>query len=145
MPSTGPKNITNAMLKAALRKHGGVFVLAAQELGCDRTNVSQRVRRSPELQAVCAQIEEEFGDLAEGVIKVTLNDRDAVTKKPTKAAQSMARWYAPMKLRDRGYATRTELTGKDGAPLAPAGPPVKIVVQYVEPKPVGVKAGEDVI
>lgn len=133
MPSTGPKNITNAALKRALRKHAGVFVLVARELGCDRSNVAHRVGRSPELQAFVANIEEEVGDIAEGVIKGTLVDAspgNAVERK------RMARWYAAMKLGPRGYRTRQEVSGLDGAPL-PGGPHVTIVVEYVDPKPVG--------
>jgi len=133
MPSTGPKNITNSALKRALRKHAGVFVLVAQELGCDRSNVAHRVRRSPELQAFVQSIEEEIGDIAEGVIKSTLIDAapgNAVERK------KMARWYAAMKLGSRGFRTRQEVSGLDGAPL-PGGPHVTIVVEYVDPKPVG--------
>jgi hypothetical protein len=132
--ATGPKGITNAALKRALRKHGGVYLLAAQELGCDRSNVAHRVARSPDLQKLLADIEEEFGDLAEGVIKSTMTIRE--NGKPTKAAQGMAKWYADRKLRDRGFVTRSEVTGKDGAPL-PSGPNVRIVLEYADPKPEG--------
>jgi hypothetical protein len=126
-----PKGITTGKLAAALRKHGGIYALVAQELGCTRSNISQRVSRTPKLQEVCREIEEEFGDLAEGVIKSTLNERDPATRKPTNEAKRMARWYAPLKLRDRGYVTRQEHTGKDGAPLpaAPAGK-VEVVIVY---------------
>lgn len=125
MTSTGPKNITNKALKAALRKHAGVYVLAARDLGCDRTNVSQRVGRSPELQAYVQQIEDEIGDIAVGVIVDAI-----VSKKDVKTAK----WYAGMKLKDRGFSTRTELSGLDGAPLA--SPSVHIEVRYVDAKPV---------
>lgn len=119
--STGPKNITNGQLKTALRKHAGVYALAARELGCDRTNVMQRVNRSPELKQLCVNLQEEIGDAAEGVI---LN---SILKGNVQTALA----YAKMKLRDRGYVTKTEITGADGAPLQTA-PAVSIHVSYVE-------------
>lgn len=121
MASTARKNITDAMLKAALRKHAGVYVLAAKELGCDRTNVKQRVDRSPELQAYVAAIDEEVGDAAEAVIKRAILDND----------RTMARWYADRKLKGRGFTTRVEHTGENGAPL-PA-PAVHVTVSYGGP------------
>lgn len=123
MTATGPKNITQAMLKAALRKHAGVYVLAARELGCDRANVCQRVKRSPELQRFVAEIEEEVGDAAVAVIKRAIVGGD----------KQMARWYASTKLKHLGFTTRTEVTGKDGAPLPAA--PVHVIVEYVDASP----------
>lgn len=118
MPATGPKNITDAQLKAALRKHAGVYVLAARELDCDRSNVRMRVERSPELQAFIQEIEDEVGDAAVAVIKsaILANDRQ------------MARWYASTKLKDRGYTTRQEHTGANGGPLLPQQ--VQVTVTY---------------
>lgn len=143
MPATGPKNITTAALKRALRKHAGVFVLAAQELGCDRTNVAHRVGRSPELQAFVASIDEEIGDIAEAVIKGALLEKQPGTNTPTKEAKTMARWYGNMKLGSRGYRTRSEITGKDGAPL-PIGPAaVHVHVEYIDaPKPAADTEGD---
>jgi transcriptional regulator with PAS, ATPase and Fis domain len=45
------KHITIAALKAALKAHAGVYVLAADELGVTRQTVRQRVERSPALEA----------------------------------------------------------------------------------------------
>lgn len=120
---TGPKGITNAMLKAALRKHAGIYALAAKELGCDRTNVKQRVDRSPELTALCAQLDEEIGDVAEAVIKRQLVAGDG----------RMARWYAERKMKGRGYATRTEVSGPDGGAI-PVAQEVVVRIEYVSPK-----------
>lgn len=82
----------------------------------------QRVNRSPELKLLCANLQEEIGDAAEGVI---LN---SILKGNVQTALA----YAKMKLRDRGYVTKTELTGADGAPLQAAAPSVHIHVAYVE-------------
>lgn len=129
MPATGPKNITEASLKAALRKNAGVFVLAAQELGCDRTNVAQRIRRSPKLQEFVASLEAEASDMADAVIIDTLSRR-GMDKRPTKEAQNMAKWKKDHELRKKGMLLRMEHSGPDGAPL----PPSKMVIQveYVD-------------
>lgn len=118
--STGPKNITDKALIASLKKNAGVFVMVARELGCDRSNVARRVARSDKLKRIVQEIEDEVGDIAVGVIV------EALTKKD----RQMARWYAGTKLKDRGFSARTELTGKDGAPL-PA-PAVTVLVEYVD-------------
>lgn len=112
--------ISDAQLRAALKKNAGVYVLAANELGVTRQNVSQRVARSAALRAYVEQIEEEVGDAAEAVIK------DAIIQKDRR----MARWYAQTKLKHRGYTTRTEHTAADGAPL-PA-PSVQVEIRYVD-------------
>lgn len=139
MPSTGPKNITDAALRRALRKHAGVYVLAARELGCDRTNIAHRVSRSPALQALVAEIEAEVDDLASGVIIDTLGRRE-VTGRPTKEAQQMARWMKDHALRRRGMTLRLEHSGPDGAPL-PA-PPVHVEIVYIDAAPSEDSPGE---
>lgn len=121
MASKGPKGITKAALKRALRKNAGMYAMTARELGCDRTNVKQRVDRCPELQALCASLAEEVGDAAESVIFNSI----------LKGEVNTALAYARMKLRHRGYTTHTELSGMDGAPLQLA-PTVNINVSYVE-------------
>lgn len=119
-------NITNAQLMAALRKHAGVYVLAAQELDTSRQNVWQRVNRSPELQAFVAQIEEEVLDAAEAVVKSSILARD----------KQMTRWYLERKGKGRGWSTRVEHTGANGAPLPAggAGVSVSVSLSYIDPK-----------
>ena len=61
---------------------------------------------------------ERLGDLAERNIYDAIRAGD----------MEMTRWYAMRRLRDRGYAARTELVGAGGAPLYGAGtPPVRFV------------------
>lgn len=135
--STGPKGITEAALKAALRKHAGIFASAARELGCDRSNVRRRVERSVELQEFVAEIEREADDLAKGIVIDTLGERD-LRGKPTKEARNMARWYRDHGLRREGVKLR--LAGSDGGPLPAQA--VMVTVVYVDPNQ---KADEDVI
>ena len=124
--------ITEAQLKAALRKHGGVYVLAAQELKCTRQNVWARVKDSEELQTYVAEIEEEIIDAAEAVVK------DAILKKD----RQMTRWYLERKGKHRGYTTRTELTGEGGVPLPATS--IQVQISYVDPN-AEPAATEDVI
>lgn len=127
----GPKGISEARLKAALRKNAGVYSRAAADLGCDRQNVRQRVERSPELVAFVESIRDEIGDLADTIIIDTLSRRDAAGR-PAKEAREMARWHKDYSLRARGLALRVEHTGAGGEPLPPAS--INIVVSYVGPK-----------
>jgi len=114
--------VSNAQLKAALRKHAGVYVLAAQEIGTTRQNVWARVNNSPDLKAFVAQIEEEVLDAAEAVVKGSILAKD----------KQMTRWYLERKGKPRGWSTRIEHTGADGAPL-PA-PAINVTVTYMDPK-----------
>lgn len=119
---SGPKGISEAQLKAALKKNAGVYALAARDLGCDRSNVRQRVENSPALQRFIQQIDDEIGDVADGHIKQAIIKGDLKT----------IRWYAPLKMRDRGFNPRLELSGPDGAPLQPTK--IDVTVQYIDAK-----------
>lgn len=127
----GAKGISEARLKAALRKNAGVYSRAAVDLGCDRANIAQRVARSPELQEFVRSIRDEIGDLADTIVIDTLSRRDAAGR-PAKEARDMARWFKDHSLRAAGLTLRMEHTGKDGAPL-PA-PEINVTVTYIDPK-----------
>ena len=135
--STGPKGITDAMLMAALRKHAGIYTRAAAELGCDRTNVSRRIERSPALEEFVAMIEAEAEDMARAITISTLSDRD-MRNRPTKDAQAMAKWFRDHALRREGVKLR--LSNADGGPLPAQA--VLVTVVYVDPNQ---KPDEDVI
>lgn len=117
------KNITDAQLRAALKKNAGVYALAARDLGCDRSNVRKRVEHSPDLQKFIEQIDAEIADVADGHIKQAIMKGDLKT----------IRWYAPLKMRDRGFNPRLELSNPDGS-LTPVAAAITINVQYVDPK-----------
>jgi hypothetical protein len=119
-PKPGPRGVPEHEVMKALTKHAGVYALAARELGIDRSAVWQRVANSEKLRDHVAEIRSSMMDLAEGVIFDALMHKDKQT----------ARWYAERQGRDRGYVTRTEQTGADGAPLVVA-PTVAISVNYV--------------
>jgi hypothetical protein len=118
-PNLGRKGITESQLRGVLKKCAANLSATARELGCDRSNVEQRIKRSPDLQAFVAGIHREIEDLADGVIVTTLNDR-SLNGRPSSAAQQMARWHKDHLLRREGILLR--LADKDGQNLSAPGP-----------------------
>lgn len=129
MPATGPKRISEDRIAAALRKHVGIYSHAAREIGCDRTNIAQRVDRSPRLQKVMADIEGQVCDQADAVVLKTLSQSvgAGAAAQPTPEAQRMARWLKDHQLRREGVKVR--LANADGSNL-PA-PELKVTIEYV--------------
>lgn len=113
-------HFSDAQLKAALKSSAGILVLAADKLKVSRQAVHHRVNKSPAIQKFIHDLEEQMLDRAEAVIA------DAILNKDRKTTQ----WYLDRKGRGRGYVTRTEQTGLDGAPLPAAS--VNIHVHYVD-------------
>lgn len=99
-------NITENMLMAALRKWGGIQALAAKELKTTRQNVHQRIKGSPALQTLLAEIEDENLDIGEGHILKGLRAGD----------KEMVRYYMDRKGRKRGYGNSVSV-GTDEATL----------------------------
>lgn len=120
------KNITDAQLRAALRESAGVMSVAAKKLGCERSNVAQRVARSPELQALLKQIDHEIEELADSVIISTLGERD-ITGKPTKEARLMSRWMKDYRQRVKGLQARVKVNTPEGG-----GSAVTVLIEYVD-------------
>ena len=90
---TGPKNISDAELMAALKRARGIQSLAADALGITRQAVNLRIQGSPKLQEFCEELSERMLDSAEAVvmnsiINMTVED---------------AKWYLRYKGRKRGY------------------------------------------
>lgn len=127
----GKRGFTEAMIRAALRKHAGVYSFAARELGCDRANIQRRIERSPALQEFCRQIDAEVDDLATGIIVDTLGRKETIGGRPTKEAQAMARWLKDHKQRGKGLSVRLSALGK-GADGAPAAARLQVTVEYVD-------------
>lgn len=105
--ATSRQRFTAAQLADALRKARGIKAAAARSLGCDRETVVNYCKRYPSVAAVCDEQREVLVDIAEG--------------KLTQEVDQGTEWAVKMVLttlgKDRGYVTRQENTGKDGAPL----------------------------
>lgn len=116
--STGRnEQFTPEEIVAALRKHDGVQVKAAEELGCHRNTVLGYLERYPELRAEIISIDESVTDIAEGGL--------------VKAVRGEEPWAIRLRLRtkgrNRGYRFTDEPRerrppergdGGDGAPEA---------------------------
>jgi hypothetical protein len=135
--------ITNTQLKAALKSSAGVPAAAAERLNTTRQNVCQRIASSPELQAWIRDIDATITDQAEIVVISVMQEKraDAPTK-PTTEARRVAQWWLDRKGKDRGFSTRQEHTGEDGAPLTTAAPAVHIHVSYHDGQPEPEAEGE---
>jgi hypothetical protein len=83
---------------AAIHDSHGIKSNIAARLGVDRITVERYLKRWPKAQEIYRQEVEAVGDIAESVIIKNLRAEDIET----------ARWYARMKLKDRGYVDRSE-------------------------------------
>lgn len=99
--------LTITKVEKALREHSGVLVKAAEACGVHRHTLTRFMDKHPELQEVREQVDEELMDIAEHFIARDVKGGDMKT----------IRWYAERKGKNRGYVTRVEETGKDGAPI----------------------------
>lgn len=116
---------SDAQLITALKETAGIPVLAAKKLGVTRQAVYARIKNDPVMGQWIEDIGAELIDAAEAVVA------DAILAKD----KGMARWFLERKGKGRGYTTRTEVTGKDGAAL-PA-PIVNVMIEYVDSGDVG--------
>lgn len=92
----------------ALQRRMGLIGAAAKDLGVTRQSLEQRIKRSPTLQQVCTDIRQSALDICEGVVM-----RHAVVD----GDPGSAKWLLDRLGKERGYSRRTEVTGKDGAPI----------------------------
>lgn len=91
----------------ALMKHHGVLSQAAEACGCSRRALYVFIEKNPELEEVRAEARDGIMDVAENHIHTAVKIGDMKT----------VRWFAERMGKDRGYVTRVEETGKDGAPM----------------------------
>ncbi len=101
------KKFKVSQVAEALRNSGGIYTGAAQQLNCVTSTITNYVNRSPKLQALLAELEEQHLDLAETkLIRLMLDgDKTAII------------FYLKTKGKGRGYTERAEVTGPNGVPL----------------------------
>jgi hypothetical protein len=95
---TAPRGTPEKKIVAALRKHAGIIILAANDLGVSRQAVWERVQKSPKLKALLVQIEEEHLDIGEGHVVSGLRTGD----------KFYVDMYLKQKGKRRGYGNRVE-------------------------------------
>lgn len=90
-----------------LRASGGLKTIAAQRLNVGRTTLYAFLDKHTEVEDALKDIDAEIGDLVEAGLLQLVRAGDPQT----------LRWYAELKLKDRGYVRRVENTGKGGGPV----------------------------
>lgn len=100
-------NLSVEKVAAALRAHNGIILKAAAACGVGRPTLYKFIKEHPELEDVRNECNEELLDVAESNITKALNEAELKT----------TRWFLERKGKDRGYTTRSEVTGADGEPL----------------------------
>ena len=93
----------------ALIREDGNLGAAARLLGRSRAKLVNFVARNEGLTELQSDIEEEFLDKIEGLHRTAALGGDIAVQ----------RFFLTTRGRDRGFAQRLELTGKDGTPLNP--------------------------
>lgn len=91
----------------ALREHHGVILYAAEACGVARQTFWKFMKDNPELEDVRNECEEGLLDIGEKHLTTAIGTGDMKT----------IRWHLERKGKNRGYTTRQETTGADGAPL----------------------------
>lgn len=104
------KSLSIKQIGDAIRKSGGFISIAAESLGITVAGVSQRIKKSTELQIIVEDIDEKYLDLAESklIANIKANDQRAIE------------FYIRHKGRRRGYiSTDSHIfeQGGDGNPF----------------------------
>jgi hypothetical protein len=102
------RRFTRAQVVEALRNAAGIYSGAAQMLGCAPNTIANYVDRSPKLQKLVREIQEQHLDLAETKLLTHLRDGNL----------KAVIFYLKTKGKVRGYSERTEVTGPNGRPLS---------------------------
>lgn len=103
----GQKNLSIRKVENALRACDGVLILAAEACGVHRHTLRKFMDKHPELYEVKVEVDEELLDVAENAVIRDLRAGEMKT----------VRWYMERKGKNRGYSSRIEQTGPDGAPM----------------------------
>lgn len=100
--------ITIATCKSALIKANGNITRAAELIGCDRSTLSNRIKRNPKLQIAREQAENTLIDFAESQLWKKVKDGHFPSIKLVLTTKGKV----------RGWVDRTEITGIDGKDLS---------------------------
>jgi hypothetical protein len=101
------KRLTQVEIEKALRECRGMVYVAAERIGCSPNNIKARIEKSPALQEVLAQSKGYLVDTAELKLAQAVQAGDL----------GAIKFYLQTQARDRGYVSRTEVTGLDGGPI----------------------------
>jgi len=103
-----PAKHTEEQVKEALVKCAGVLLHAAKALGVDRTSLTRRIKKNPDLKEHHERCREVNIDIAESQLFELIRNGQA----------NAIIFYLKCQAKHRGYVERLEQTGKDGKDLA---------------------------
>lgn len=89
----------------AVRGSGGIKLAIARALGCNRNTIDHYLRRFVSAREAYDQEVQTLGDQAESVVINAIRRGDIDT----------AKWYARVKLRDRGYGDQLDVVWREEA------------------------------
>lgn len=98
---------THKEIAKALTETRGMIYVAAQRLGCSANTILARMEKSPELRQIREQARGALIDTAELKLAQAVQAGDL----------GAIKFYLQTQARDRGYVSRTEVTGADGGPI----------------------------
>lgn len=103
---------------AAIPGSAGIISIITRRVGCDWNTTKKYVTQYPTVAAAYAAEIETPLDTAESVV---IRNIQLAAKQQQEADAPVdsadAKWYLTMKGKNRGYAIRNEITGKDGGPM----------------------------
>lgn len=99
--------VTPAQVSKALQDAHGLQAAAARNLRVSRTTISNYIKDNPSVKAAYDDVNETTIDFVEGELLKNIRNGNIIAQI----------FYLKTKAKHRGYIERTELTGKEGAPL----------------------------
>lgn len=102
------QDLSEDEVSAALLKNKGRYSHAALELGCSARHLNLLVKASPDLQELIKEINNLRIDKAEDTLD------QAIAQGATQLGLQASLFMLRTKGANRGFVTRTEVTGKDG-------------------------------
>jgi hypothetical protein len=108
---------TLAQIVAAIRGSCGIKMVIARKLGVHRNTIDHYLNRWSEARRAFQEEVDEVGDRVELTLITAIMNGDVRT----------ARWYARVKLQDRGYSERIEHAGVAERPIE--------IIEIVRPYP----------
>ena len=99
--------ISDKKIEQALRLNGGFIKYTAEALGIAPITLRNRIKKSPRLQQVVQEVQDDLIELAELKLieKIKEGNLPAIF------------FYLKCKGKHKGYVERREVTGADGAPV----------------------------
>lgn len=119
--NAGRKEIdfTKEEVLAAIKGSCGIMARVAKGLGCDWSTAKKYVNRFESALSAMDDELETVLDTAENNLFQAINAKDL----------DAIKWFLARKGRGRGYADRTEFTGKDGGPIEANLNPVWVITK----------------